>query len=282
MNDRGPDTAAENHDGAPTGPEAAADHEPAGPERHRGTIVVAGHHGSGDIPQWLRRVAERPPADPTGVNQVLTRRSTLHEYAAMASRVRQAAVLVLFGGAAHADPAAPGGLPADADVLLTQRAATLRQHSGQVAFPGGGVEPGDDGPVGTALREANEETGLDAAGVQPLAVLPKIFVPVSGFDVTPVVAYWRTPGTVGVVSAAEATRVVRVPVAQLIDPANRFVVRHPRGYMGPAFAVDDMLVWGFTAGVLAGLLAVSGWERDWDHHDVRDLQASLAAVGMTL
>ncbi|MCX4093641.1 NUDIX hydrolase [Nocardia sp. alder85J] len=234
------------------------------------------------MPVWLRAVAQHPPADPTGVNQVLTRRSTLHEYAAMASRVRQAAVLVLFGGGPADDAAAPGGLPADADVLLTQRAATLRQHSGQVAFPGGGVEAGDDGPIATALREAQEETGLEPAGVQPLAVLPKIFVPVSGFDVTPVVAYWRTPGRVGVVSVAEATRVVRVPLAHLLDPANRFVVRHPRGYMGPAFAVDGMLVWGFTAGVLAGLLAVSGWEREWDHHDVRDLQASLAAVGMTL
>ncbi|WP_438944033.1 NUDIX hydrolase [Nocardia blacklockiae] len=233
-----------------------------------------------DIPAWLRGVVERKPADPTGVNQVLNR--SAGKLVAAALRPRQAAVLVLFGGAPEPDSRAPGGLPADADVLLTQRAATLRQHSGQVAFPGGGVEPADSGPIATALREAQEETGLDPAGVEPIAVLPKIFVPPSRFDVTPVLAYWRTPGTVGVVSEAEATRVVRVPIAELIDPANRFVVRHPLGYMGPAFAVDGMLVWGFTAGVLAGLLAVSGWERDWDHHDVRDLQASLAAVGMTL
>ncbi|MGW4249545.1 NUDIX hydrolase [Nocardia sp. NPDC004722] len=233
------------------------------------------------IPDWLRGVAEHDPADPAGVNPVL-RRTTMMRFAAAATKPRQAAVLVLFGGSPDSDPAGPGGLPADADVLLTQRAATLRQHSGQVAFPGGGVEPQDDGPISTALREAWEETGLDAAGVEPLAVLPKIFVPPSRFDVTPVVAYWRTPGEVGVVSETEASRVVRVPITELIDPANRFVVRHPLGYMGPAFAVDGMLVWGFTAGVLAGLLAVSGWETEWDHHDVRDLQASLAAVGMTL
>ncbi|WP_405488114.1 NUDIX hydrolase [Nocardia sp. NBC_00511] len=237
---------------------------------------------SGDeIPEWLRGVTEHDPADPTGVNPVL-RRNAMRRFAAAAVRSREAAVLVLFGGAAQADPQGPGGLPADADVLLTQRAATLRDHSGQVAFPGGGVEPQDDGPISTALREAQEETGLDPAGVQPLAVLPKIFVPPSRFDVTPVVAYWRTPGEVGVVSETEAARVARVPISELIDPANRFVVRHPLGYMGPAFAVDGMLVWGFTAGVLAGLLAVSGWETQWDHHDVRDLQASLAAVGMTL
>ncbi|QLY31366.1 NUDIX hydrolase [Nocardia huaxiensis] len=232
--------------------------------------------GNGSVPEWLRAVAEHEPADPTGINPVLRR------VASAISKPREASVLVLFGGSPDADPNALGGLPDDADVLLTQRAATLRTHSGQVAFPGGGVEPGDDGPIGTALREAEEETGLDPAGVEPISVLPKIFVPPSRFEVTPVVAYWRTPGEVGVVSETEAARVVRVPLSELIDPANRFVVRHPLGYMGPAFAADGMLVWGFTAGVLAGLLAVSGWELEWDHHDVRDLQASLAAVGMTL
>lgn len=238
-----------------------------------------------DIPTWLRGVVEHDPADPTGVNPVLRRtvmRSAVRKVANATGRTRDAAVLVLFGGAPEADPNAYGGLPDDANVLLTQRAATLRQHSGQVAFPGGAVDPGDDGPIFTALREAEEETGLDPTGVQPLSILPKIFVPPSGFDVTPVVGYWRTPGEVGVVSEHEATRVARVPLADLLDPANRFVVRHPLGYMGPAFAVDGMLVWGFTAGVLAGLLAVSGWEKEWDYHDVRDLQASLAAVGMTL
>ncbi|NNH73360.1 CoA pyrophosphatase [Nocardia uniformis] len=238
-----------------------------------------------EIPSWLRAVTEHDPADPTGVNPVLRRtvvRTAVRKVANATGRTRDAAVLVLFGGAQEADPNTLGGLPDDANVLLTQRAATLRQHSGQVAFPGGAVDPGDDGPIFTALREAEEETGLDPASVQPLSLLPKIFVPPSGFDVTPVVGYWRTPGEVGVVSEQEATRVARVPLADLLDPANRFVVRHPLGYMGPAFAVDGMLVWGFTAGVLAGLLAVSGWEKEWDYHDVRDLQASLAAVGMTL
>ncbi len=233
------------------------------------------------IPQWLRGLVDHEPADPTGVNPVLNR-TAMRQVAASGVRSRKAAVLVLFSGSAESEPGAAGGLPADADVLLTQRATTLRQHRGQVAFPGGGVEPGDDGPIDTALREAWEETGLDRAGVDPLAVLAPIFVPVSGFDVTPVLAYWRVPGDVRVVSEAEAARVARVPVADLINPANRFVVRHPLGYKGPAFAVDGMLVWGFTAGVLAGLLAVSGWEREWDPRDVRDLESSLAAVGMTL
>ncbi|MBH0779159.1 CoA pyrophosphatase [Nocardia sp. NEAU-351] len=195
---------------------------------------------------------------------------------------RQAAVLVLFGGSIEADHDAPGGVPADADILLTQRASTMRSHRGQVAFPGGEVEVGDTGPIDTALREANEETGLDRAGVEPLLVLPKLFVPPSRFDVTPVLAYWRTPSEVRVVDRGETDRVVRVPLADLLDPANRFLVRGPLGYKSPAFLVDGLLVWGLTGGILAGIFASAGWEPDWDREDVRDLEATLAAVGMTL
>lgn len=229
-------------------------------------------------PQWLGQVVdaaagEHGLVDSTGTNPVLERVSP------DGATTRRAAVLVLFGGSKDADATARGGLPADADVLLTQRAATLRQHSGQVAFPGGATDPGDDSPVATALREAEEETGLDPTGVQPLATMPGIYVPPSQFDVVPVLAYWRAPSAVGVVDTAEAARVVRVPIRSLLDPDNRFQVRHPAGYQGPAFAVDGMLVWGFTGGILAGLLAVSGWETEWDTSDIRDLEASLAAVG---
>lgn len=223
-------------------------------------------------PYWLRRVATLEPGDPHDLNPILDRRPP------HGSSVRPAAVLVLFGGSAVPDPLARGGLPADADVLLTQRAPTLRQHSGQVAFPGGAADPDDDGPIRTALREAQEETGLEPAGVRPLAVLPEIFIPPSGFDVTPVIAYWEQPSPIGVVDPGEAARVVRVPLRDLLNPDNRFQVRHSRGYQGPAFQVDGMLVWGFTAGVLAGLFAVSGWEIEWDHRDVRDFDVALAEL----
>ncbi|MEU1548940.1 CoA pyrophosphatase [Nocardia sp. NPDC005745] len=230
------------------------------------------------IPEWLTRSAE--PA--TENADTLTRERVLRRALTLTSKPRQAAVLVLFGGSPEPDPAAPGGLPADAEVLLTQRASTMRQHRGQVAFPGGAVDPGDAGPIDTALREACEETGLDRSGVEPFAVLPKLFVPPSRFDVTPVVAYWRTPGAVGVVDRSETERVVRVPLAQLLDPANRFLVRSPMGYQSPAFQVDGMLVWGLTGGILAGISKACGWDRAWDHGDVRDLETALAAVGMTL
>ncbi|MFE7746408.1 NUDIX hydrolase [Nocardia sp. NPDC057455] len=230
------------------------------------------------IPEWLTRSAE--PA--TENADTLTRERVLRRALTLTSKPRQAAVLVLFGGSPEPDPAAPGGLPADAEVLLTQRASTMRQHRGQVAFPGGAVDPGDAGPIDTALREACEETGLDRSGVEPFAVLPKLFVPPSRFDVTPVIAYWRTPGAVGVVDQSETERVVRVPLAQLLDPANRFLVRSPMGYQSPAFQVDGMLVWGLTGGILAGISKACGWDRAWDHGDVRDLETALAAVGMTL
>lgn len=223
-------------------------------------------------PDWLRGVITREPADPHALNPVLSRRPP------SGTPARQAAVLVLFGGSPDPDPLAHGGLPSDADVLLTQRASTLRQHGGQVAFPGGAADPDDTGPVDTALREAREETGLDPAGVRPLTVLPELFIPPSGFDVTPVIAYWEKPSSVGVVDPGEAARVARVSLHDLLDPDNRFQVRHRMGYRGPAFQVDGMLVWGFTAGVLAGLFAVSGWELEWDHRDVRDLDVVLAEL----
>ncbi|MEU7633541.1 CoA pyrophosphatase [Nocardia sp. NPDC049220] len=231
-----------------------------------------------DIPKWLSRTAD--PAVDTA--DTLTTARALRRVMTVTPTSRQAAVLVLFGGAPEGDPNAPGGLPTDAEVLLTQRASTMRQHRGQVAFPGGAVDPGDAGPIDTALREACEETGLDGAGVQPIAVLPTLFVPVSRFDVTPVVAYWRTPSEVRVVDESETERVVRVPVAQLLDPANRFLVNTALGYRSPAFQVDGMLVWGLTGGILAGIFRAGGWELEWDHEDVRDLETALAAVGMTL
>lgn len=180
---------------------------------------------------------------------------------------RKSAVLVLVGTGPHGP-----------DVLLMQRSASLRSHAGQPAFPGGAADPGDDFPVGTALREAAEEVGVDADGVQVLAVLPELYLPPSGFLVTPVLAWWHEPAEVGVVDVAETQSVSRVPVSELTDPANRFSSRHPSGYVGPSFAVHGMLVWGFTAGLLDGVLRLAGWSRPWDHADVRDLPADVLAL----
>jgi 8-oxo-dGTP pyrophosphatase MutT (NUDIX family) len=173
---------------------------------------------------------------------------------------RPSAVLILFGEG-----------PDGPDVLLIQRASTLNSHAGQPAFPGGGADPGDGGPAGTALREAAEEVGVDPAGVRVLAALPTLHIPVSRYDVTPVVAWWHTPVAVSPVDPGEVAAVERVPVAELVSAANRFRVRHRSGFVGPAFSVRGMLVWGFTAGLLDVVLELAGWARPWDRSDIREL-----------
>jgi 8-oxo-dGTP pyrophosphatase MutT (NUDIX family) len=173
---------------------------------------------------------------------------------------RAAAVLILFGEGAEGP-----------DLLLLQRADTMRKHAGQPAFPGGGIDPGDGGPVGAALREAEEETGLDPSGVMVLTSMPELYVAHSGYRVTPVVAWWREPSAVAAGDPDEVASVARVPIAELTDPANRLQVRTPAGYVGPAFRVGGMLVWGFTAGILHRVLQVGGWERPWDEDRVEDL-----------
>ncbi|MER6911166.1 CoA pyrophosphatase [Streptomyces sp. NPDC000594] len=172
---------------------------------------------------------------------------------------RQSAVLILFGEGAHGP-----------ELLLMERAGTLRSHAGQPAFPGGALDPGDGdpattGPLRAALREAEEETGLDPAGVQLFGVLPRLYIPVSGYVVTPVLGWWREPSPVGAVDLAETARVFTVPVADLTNPAHRGTAVHPQGRLGPAFAVQEALVWGFTAGLIDRLLHYAGWEQPWDH-----------------
>ena len=140
------------------------------------------------------------------------------------------------------------------DVLLIERAHDMRSHAGQPAFPGGRVDPGDVDAAATALREAEEETGLDPSGVEVVAVLPDLFIPPSGFVVTPVLGWWERPTPVFARDPAEVSSVHRVPIAELADPKRRCQVRHPSGFVGPAFEVRGLLVWGFTGGLVDRLI----------------------------
>jgi 8-oxo-dGTP pyrophosphatase MutT (NUDIX family) len=199
--------------------------------------------------------------------------------AAVTGGGREAAVLVLFSGPLDSPT---GGLPDEADLLVTVRAVSLRHHAGQAAFPGGAADPGDEGPIHTALREANEETGIDAGRLQPLATLEKLFIPPSGFHVVPVLAYSPDPGPVAVVDESETAIVARVPVRAFINPENRLMVyrrENTRRLAGPAFLLNEMLVWGFTGQVISAMLDVAGWAQPWNTEDVRELDEAMALVG---
>ena len=183
--------------------------------------------------------------------------------------VRRSAVLVLFGEG-----------PQGPDVLLIQRSAHLRSHAGQPAFPGGGLDHAEETAVDAALREAEEETGLDPDGVEVLAELSELWVPPSGNVVTPVLAWWREPSEVTPADVREVASVARVPIAELADPGNRLQVQAPSGHVGVAFEVADMLVWGFTAAVLDRLLELGAWAKPWDTSRVIDLPEEALRLAM--
>lgn len=192
-----------------------------------------------------------------------------------AASARAAAVLVLFGVLDSVPARSKGHVPRDLDVLLLRRAATLASHPGQIAFPGGRLEASDAGPVGAALREAAEETGVDPEGIEPLGLLPAMPVPVSNHVVTPVPAWWTRPSEVAAVDHRETVDVFRVPVGDLLDPANRGSAA--RAYEGgvhrmPAFTVDGRIIWGFTAIVLDRMFDELGWSEAWDETRIVELE----------
>jgi 8-oxo-dGTP pyrophosphatase MutT (NUDIX family) len=177
-------------------------------------------------------------------------------------------------------PGDPAGVPAsvllalapvegadDLELVLVQRPDHLRQHAGQVGLPGGAVEPGDVDGVAAALREAQEEVGLDPAGVRVLGSLDRAYLSVSDFDVLPVVGVWDGLAPL-VANPEEVAGILRPTLRQLADPANHgslpfsAVVGEdtiaargiPPELTGPVFWADGVLVWGFTAGVLVGFL----------------------------
>jgi 8-oxo-dGTP pyrophosphatase MutT (NUDIX family) len=164
---------------------------------------------------------------------------------------RPAAVLVLV----YPDDAG------EARVVLIERPThDGRHHSGEVSFPGGKAEPGDTDAVATALREATEEVGLDPdpAGVRIIGVLDGLWIPVSDFAVTPVVATAPRRPTL-TASPAEVVRIVEPPVATFLPEAPLATVERTIGGWPIRYGhyeVDGLSVWGATARILSQLGAV--------------------------
>jgi len=139
-------------------------------------------------------------------------------------------------------------------VLLTQRTAHLKDHAGQISFPGGRVEEEDQSPVHTALRETEEEIGLAREHVEVLGFLPE-YRTGTGFRVTPVVALVKPPFELAL-DPFEVAEAFEVPLAFLLDPANH--KRHSLHYRGAlrhffAMPYGDYFIWGATAGMIRSL-----------------------------
>lgn len=136
-------------------------------------------------------------------------------------------------------------------VILTKRSSRLKHHPGQIAFPGGKVDPGDGGPIGAALREAEEEVGLERGMVEVLGTLPS-HETVTGFIVTPVLG-WIRDEFVAVPEAGEVAEVFAAPFDHVTDPA-RFSIqsRRWRGSLRHYFTVPwgPYYIWGATARML--------------------------------
>lgn len=195
---------------------------------------------------WPSRLPEAPPA----LMPVFTDERLRPRFPPPSETARSAAVLALL----FADDA---GL---ARIVLTERLSYDGHHSGEVSLPGGKAEPADDGPAGTALREAEEEVGLDAqaAGVRIVGTLDEVFIPVSDFRITPVVAVAARPPLL-TPNPAEVARILEPPVSAFLPDApvemvERVIRDWPLRYGG--YRIDGLHVWGATARILGQLGAV--------------------------
>jgi 8-oxo-dGTP pyrophosphatase MutT (NUDIX family) len=185
-----------------------------------------------DVPAGLTDASIIPPSGDQGTDRVLA-------IVAREQPIRPAAVLIAVVD--HPEPT----------VLLTQRSAHLNDHAGQISFPGGKIDPTDASPLEAALREANEEVGLEREFIDPIGYLD-LYGTAFGFRILPTVARVR-PGFTMRVSEAEVDDVFEVPLAFLMNPANHQM--HSKEFRGIerwyyAMPYEERYIWGATAGIL--------------------------------
>jgi 8-oxo-dGTP pyrophosphatase MutT (NUDIX family) len=139
-------------------------------------------------------------------------------------------------------------------ILLTQRTPELRSHSGQIAFPGGKIDPTDETPLAAALREAQEEIGLDASFIDPIGYLD-LYLTFSGFRILPLVA-WVDPDYSLTINPTEVSDAFEVPLDFLMHPENhQRLKRDWKGIERQYYAMPfgERYIWGVTAGILRNL-----------------------------
>jgi 8-oxo-dGTP pyrophosphatase MutT (NUDIX family) len=185
-----------------------------------------------DVPAGLIDPNIIPETGDPGTDRML-------EIMAREAPVRPAAVLIPVVD--HAEPT----------VLLTQRSAHLKEHSGQIAFPGGKIDATDKSPRDAALREAEEEIGLDRSFVDPIGYLG-VYGTGFGFRILPTVARVK-PGFRLTINHSEVDDAFEVPLSFLMNPANHQV--HSREFRGMersyyAMPFAERFIWGATAGIL--------------------------------
>jgi 8-oxo-dGTP pyrophosphatase MutT (NUDIX family) len=188
-----------------------------------------------DVPAGLHDPNVIPKCGDHDVDPVMEKIATVRP-------IRPAAVLVPIVD--HPEPT----------VLLTQRAQHLPNHAGQVSFPGGKIEKGDASPLEAALRETDEEIGLDKKFVEPLGYLD-VYMTTLGYRIVPTIARVK-PGFALRLSVGEVDATFEVPLAFLMDQTN--VQRHSRDWQGMtrhyyAITFNERYIWGVTAGILRNL-----------------------------
>lgn len=185
-----------------------------------------------DVPAALTDASIIPVTGDGGTDQMLL-------IVAQERPIRPAAVLIAV--VEHDEPA----------VLLTQRAAHLNDHAGQIAFPGGKIDRTDASPLDAALREAEEEVGLDRHRVEPIGYLP-VYGTAFGFRILPTLARVR-PGFDLHINESEVENAFEVPLSFLMDPGNhQLQSREFRGVARSYYAMPfaERYIWGATAGIL--------------------------------